>query len=74
MHESFLSRRANPDGDGGMAVELDLGAPDEVVAARSERLRHDHQDVIFDGDMRSSDCTMATGDGEVAAVDGVHAR
>ena len=46
----------------GVAVERDVRDPDEVVAARPERLRDDHHDVALDGEMRAGDRAVTAGD------------
>ena len=74
MDEALAAVRAHADRDGGMLVERDVRDPDEVVAARTERLGHDHEHFLLaDGQVGSGDRTMAAGDGEIAPIDGVHA-
>src|ERR1041384_5098385 len=70
VDQALLARGADADGGRRVAVELDVGDPHQVVPARPERLRDDHQNVILDGDV-AGDGAMAAGDGEVAAIDGV---
>ena len=38
MDQALLAERAEAERDGGVALELDVGDPDEVVAARAERM------------------------------------
>ena len=70
VHEPLALAVLDLEGDRGVAVELHVRQPDEVVALGAERLGHDdHHVVVAHRDAGRLAVTVASGDVEVLFVD-----